>query len=343
MIPLAARTGSIALSSARDGVTYIITGPGNYSHQGTVPDQLPNLPVGVYQLSTQLEDWKLPAETLTLHPDENLQEAVKIPYATLTVESVPPGATIRDGHTVLGQTPLTLKDQRPGSLHLSVDLPPYTLQRLDVDLPASGSVSKTVTMAKDKDFVAASGIAMVWIPNGEFWAQKYLMRQSFFEAIARYNPSYFRRPDRPVESISWDHAMAFCDKLTDFERQAGKLPAGYHYTLPTESQWSAFSADADINQAATSRTNSRSSTQDVGYSEPNKYGLYDTIGNVWEWCLDNYDDKGDHSLRGGDWLSSAADFPDGGNAQRGCLGLCGPLYRIPCGAGAAVRSGERGT
>jgi hypothetical protein len=310
VIPLAARTGSIALSSAQDGLTYTITGPGNYSHQGTVPDKLPDLPVGVYQLSSQFEDWKLPAETLTLHPDENLQAAIKIPYASLSVQSEPPGATVRNGHTVLGQTPLTLTGQRTGTLHLSVDLPPYVIQWVDVDLPASGNVSKSIKLVRDKDFVGASGVEMIWIPSGGFWAEKYPMRQSIFEKVGRYNPSYFRRPNRPVEDISWDNAMAFCDKLTEYERTAGRLPDGCHYTLPTESQWSIFSADADIDQAATSRGTPLSSTQDVGYSEPNKYGLYDTIGNVWEWCLDNYDDKGNHSLRGGNWLSSTADFPD---------------------------------
>ena len=309
IIPLAQRTGSITLSGNHDGLTYTITGPNDFSHQGTLPDKLPNLPVGVYQLNAQLADWKIPGETLTLHPDQDLQELVKVPYATLALQSEPPGATVRNGRTILGQTPLTLKDQRPGPLHLSVDLSPYTLQQLDFDLPAFGNVNKTVTLAKDKDFVGASGVEMVWIPTGGFWAEKYQMRQSIFETVARYNPSYFRKANRPVESISWDAAMAFCDKLNAFERQAGRLPAGYHYTLPTESQWSQLSADADIDQGATSRATPLSSTQDVGYSEPNKYGIYDTLGNVWEWCLDTVDDKGDHSLRGGSWLSSSDNFP----------------------------------
>lgn len=111
--------------------------------------------------------------------------------------------------------------------------------------------------------------------------------------------------------------MAFCDALNQYEKKAGKLPAGYHYTLPKESQWETFSADADINQAATSRATTLTATQDVGYSEPNKYGLYDTIGNVWEWCLDNYDATGDHTLRGGCWLSSTADFPNSETRQAG--------------------------
>ena len=151
---------------------------------------------------------------------------------------------------------------------------------------------------------------MVWIPDGGFWAGKYLVRQRDFETVAGYNPSTFRNPNLPVDTVSWESAMAFINKLNDYERKAGKLPQGYHCSLPKESQWETFSADANIDLAATSRLATLTSTQNVGYSEPNKYGLYDTIGNVWEWCLDDFDDKGDHSLRGGSWLSSAEHFPN---------------------------------
>ena len=234
---------------------------------------------------------------------------INSPYATLILNSTPPGATVRSGHTVLGVTPVTVPNLRPGTEHLSFDLPPYTFQRVNVDLPQSATISKSVTLTRGKDFVAACGLPMVWIPGGNFWAAKYVMPQSEFEKVAKYNPSFFRKPNRPVENISWINANAFCDNLTDYEKAAGTLPAGCHYALPTESQWSTLSADADIDQAATSRNNSLSSTQDVGYSEPNMYGIYDTLGNVWEWCLDTVDDQGDHSLRGGSWLSSSDNFP----------------------------------
>ena len=46
----------------------------------------------------------------------------------------------------------------------------------------------------------------------------------------------------------------------------------------------------------------------VGYSEPNKYGIFDSLGNLWEWCSDT-DPQGNHSLRGGSWLSSPDNFP----------------------------------
>ena len=194
-------------------------------------------------------------------------------------------------------------------MELSIDLPPYPLQRLAVSLPESGTISKQITLKTGKDFIAACGMPMVYLPDG-YWVGKYEVTQRVFESIAGFNPSTFHRPNHPVETVSWEQAMSFCEKLNAEEQRAGKLPHGYHYTLPNESQWDAFTADASLDQAATSRTNTRSSTEDVGASEPNKYGLYDTIGNVWEWCLDSVDEKGTHTLRGGSWLSSAANFPN---------------------------------
>jgi hypothetical protein len=320
-IPLVAKTGDLSLTSPQSNVTYTLSGPGDYSHQGQVPDTLEKLPVGDYTLNVALGDWKLPAIPFTLNDRDNLQKDIKFPYGKVNLSTVPPGATVREGHTILGQTPLTLKQVQPRELHLSIDLPPYTLERLDLLVPDFGNVTKQITLKQDKDFIAACGMPMVWIPDGGFWVGKYEFKQDDFEKVAGYNPSVFRRPDRPVESISWESAMAFIDKLNDYERKAGKLPSGYHYSLPKETQWDLFNADADIDQAATSRINTLASTQEVGYSEPNKYGLYDTLGNVWEWCLDDFDDKGNHTLRGGCWLSSAEHFPTADTRNAG-----GPKY-----------------
>jgi len=308
-INLVQKTGNLSLTSPQSGVTYTLTGPGNYSHDGQVPDKIQNLPMGDYQVTVSQADWKLAPLVVTIHDHDNVQKEIKFPYANVSLSSTPSGATVRDGRTVLGQTPLSLTQLRPRDLHVSVDLPPYTVQQVDIHVPDFGNVIKQVTLHQNKDFIASCGMPMVWIPDGGFWAGKYLIRQSDLETVGASDPSTFRRPDRPVETISWEAAMAFCESLNQYERKAGKLPSGFHYTLPKEAQWEMFSADANIDLAATSRVTTLAATQDVGYSEPNKYGLYDTIGNVWEWCLDNFDDKGDHSLRGGCWLSSQENFP----------------------------------
>jgi len=307
-IDLGQKVGNLSLSSSQPDVTYTLTGPGDFKRDGQLPDNIQNLPIGSYQLIVRQHDWKLQPITVVIHDQENAQKDIKFPFASLTINSVPPGANVRVGHTLLGKTPLSLPQFRPGNVNLSVDLAPYTVQHIALSVPEFGNISKEVSLTKDKDFVAASGIAMVWIPDG-YWAGKYEVRQSEFETVAGYNPSFFRKANKPVESISWEAAASFCDKLTQYERKAGRLPNGYRYALPTESQWSTFSADADIDQAVMSRSGiSLSSTQEVGSSEPNKYGLYDTLGNVWEWCSD-VDDRGNHSVRGGSWLSSTENFP----------------------------------
>ncbi len=320
-IQLVQKTGDLSLTSPQSDVTYKLTGPGDYSHEGQLPDKLDKLPIGDYLITVSQQDWKLPPLPITIHDHETAQKEIKFPYGSVSILSTPPGATVREGRAVLGKTPLSLTQLRPRNLHLSVDLPPYTIQRFDLPVSDFGNVSKQVTLQQGKDFIAACGMPMVWVPDGGFWVGKYLVRQSDFETVDGKDPSTFRRPSRPVETISWDGAMAFCGMLNDYERKAGKLPQGYRYTLPKESQWSLLSADADINQAATSRATPLASTQDAGYSEPNKYGIYDSIGNVWEWCLDDFDDKGDHSLRGGCWLSSAEHFPSAETRNAG-----GPKY-----------------
>jgi len=314
-IQLVPQLASLSLSTPEDGVEYTLTGPNGYTHSGQMPEKLENLAVGDYQLSVRQGDWQLPLIPLTLHDRDALQKEVPFPYGSATITSSPSGATIRNGNSILGQTPLSLARLHPGEMNLSADLFPYTVQRFVVNVPNYNSVTKQLTLIHGRDFMSATGVPMVWIPDG-FWAGKYDVTQRVFENVMDYNPSTFRRPDRPVETVSWANAMAFCEKLNQEEAKEGKLPKGYHYTLPTESQWETFSADADINLAAMSRSVVLSSTQDVGASEPNKYGLYDTLGNVWQWCLDD-DGQGDHSLRGGNWLSSADNFPSADTRSAG--------------------------
>ena len=142
VIPLVQLTGNLSMTSPQSGVTYVLTGPNGEMHQGALPDKIADLPVGAYQLVAKQHDWTLPPMTVNLHSQENLQETVKFPYATLALDSAPSGATVRNGHTILGRTPLTLNDLHPGTMHLSFDLPPYTLQRFDIDLPDFGNVNK---------------------------------------------------------------------------------------------------------------------------------------------------------------------------------------------------------
>jgi len=79
-----------------------------------------------------------------------------------------------------------------------------------------------------------------------------------------------------------------CERLTHNDAAAGILPQGYKYTLPTASQYDIFVDNAALDDSVTSLDTMRKSTEEVGSKGANSYGLYDTRGNVYEWCEDWY-------------------------------------------------------
>jgi formylglycine-generating enzyme required for sulfatase activity len=100
------------------------------------------------------------------------------------------------------------------------------------------------------------------------------------------NPADFKGNTRPVEQVSWQDAVAFIQKLN-------ALGDGFEYRLPTEAEWE-YAARAgttgdyagDLDAMAWHDGNSQGATHPVGQKQPNKFGLYDMHGNVWEWCAD---------------------------------------------------------
>jgi formylglycine-generating enzyme required for sulfatase activity len=150
-----------------------------------------------------------------------------------------------------------------------------------------------------------------------FYLGKYLVTQSEYEALTGKNPSWFSSSGGgkekvagtetgrfPVENISWEDAVAYCEKLTD--RHRGK---GWTFGLPSEAEWEyACRAGTTTPFHFGSELNGRQANCDgnypygtdekgpylqrtsrVGSYEANKWGLYDMHGNVWEWCRDWYD------------------------------------------------------
>ena len=108
-------------------------------------------------------------------------------------------------------------------------------------------------------------------------------------AVMGTNPSAFTgEPRRPVDSVSWSDAVAFCDRLSLLEGVAVGT-----YGLPTEAQWE-FAARAGTTTARYGTTdelawfasNSSASTQAVAGKAPNGWQLYDMLGNVAEWTAD---------------------------------------------------------
>jgi formylglycine-generating enzyme required for sulfatase activity len=91
---------------------------------------------------------------------------------------------------------------------------------------------------------------------------------------------------RPVRFVSYNAAVAFCDWLTE---QFPLSLTGFEARLPTEAEWEwAAHLNASEGYDAVFGDSAMSTPLPVGSSEPGKLGIYDLLGNVWEWTADWY-------------------------------------------------------
>ena len=180
-----------------------------------------------------------------------------------------------------------------------------------------------------------------WRVNlGPFLIAQYVVTQEVYALTGHVHAPHIA--NQPVTDVSWYDAIRFCNALS----QLANLEACYTmhnvdeiefhsdangYRLLTEAEWQfacmagKAAAPSDLNSIAWYRDNADESVHPVGQKQPNAWGLYDMIGNVWEWCWDVFDPEvyGPYRVfRGGGWLDPA----------RACRASCRrkshPTFRI---------------
>ena len=122
----------------------------------------------------------------------------------------------------------------------------------------------------------------------EFWMGQVPVTQRQWQAVMNNNPSYPSdlNPDAPVNLVSWEDTQKFIAKVNDLQRR-------WVVRLPTEAEWE-YAARAGtkpetyapLNDIAWYKGNYTGTTHPVGKKLPNAFGLYDMLGNVWQWCND---------------------------------------------------------
>jgi len=153
-----------------------------------------------------------------------------------------------------------------------------------------------------------------------FYLGKFVITQKQYQAVMNYNPSEFIGGQRPVEQVSWDDAIAFCDQLSQ--------KTGKSYQLPSEAQWeyacragtttpfhfgetmttALGNYDANFTYGCGPQGDYREETTDVGSFSPNAFGLYDMHGLVWEWCQDIYQKNYNRTRKDGSSRIDGADY-----------------------------------
>jgi formylglycine-generating enzyme required for sulfatase activity len=156
-----------------------------------------------------------------------------------------------------------------------------------------------------------------------YYLGKYQITQVQYRAVMGTNPARFKGDEIAVDQMKYSNALAFCSRLS-------KL-VGVPVTLPTEAQWEyacragtntpyySGTSERDLDRIAWYRDNSRETVHRIGEKEPNAWGLYDMLGNVYEPCIDyitnasklkSIDPEGQRpttysAARGGAWMEPA--------------------------------------
>jgi formylglycine-generating enzyme required for sulfatase activity len=143
---------------------------------------------------------------------------------------------------------------------------------------------------------------------GSFYLDRYPVTQELFTKVLGVNPSKRKDPKNPVERTQWTDAARFCNRCSELD---GLTPcydlttwacnfAADGYRLPSEAEWeyacragseakySFGDAERELAEYAWLKPHSQGKPHPVGQKRPNRWGLHDMHGNVWQWCNDWY-------------------------------------------------------
>ena len=331
-VPLVRSVGTVTLSTEPVGMDYAIRG--EVTRTGRTPAEL-NLPTGRYDITFRRPGWPEQAKTVEVRKGASVNATAEFVPGSLELTSVPNGAEVWAGGKQVDVTPYRVAEALPGRYDYELRLPRHKPATATLTVQARQSVRENVRL-EAKLFPEAGqphenslGMKFVPVPGTNvlfsIWETRVQDYQQFVNETRREwpKPDFSQGSTHPAVMITHDDAVSFCQWLTEAEQREGRLAPNQEYRLPTDAEWSIAVGPDEFpwgNQwpppqgagnyadeaAKRARYTSKSiisgyddgfaATAPVGSFTPNRHGLYDMGGNVWE--------RIDHKQ--GDWFRGAS-------------------------------------
>ena len=366
-------SGSIEINSSPMEANIYIDG----KSYGQTPNFINNILIGTHTLKLEKAGCTPITKTITIKENETLTVNEKLQTGKeITIKTDKSGDKVYVDGNYAGLSPVTTS-LAFGSHNIKAERDGKTVSKT-INVSQSGGDNSVMLAFSSNETFTVNGVSftMIKVEGGTFsmgatseqgsdaysdekpvhsvtLSDYYIgeteVTQELWEAVMGTNPSSFKGSQKPVERVSWNDCKEFITKLN---RLTGK-----NFRLPTEAEWEyaarggnkskgyKYSGSNTIGNVAWYTDNSGSTTHNVKTKSPNELGIYDMIGNVWEWCEDWYDSyssgsqtnptgpsSGSHRVsRGGSWSYSAS-YCRVSNRNFGSPGIRGNFlgFRVVC-------------
>jgi serine/threonine protein kinase len=303
-----------------------------------------DLPARAHELIARFDGWPEEKQTFTVEAQKENPAHFVFANGSVKITSAPAGATVVADGKELGQTPY-IDEVRPGDVTYELRLAGYKPTSVTGKVEPQQQAFLAARLEKSIGPVAGqpftNSLGMKFVPVGDVRISAWETRVQDYDAFCRATGKYrepvdiHQEPTHPVVKVNWFDAVAFCNWLTQKERDEDFLEDRQSYRLPTDREWSiAVGLTNEIGATPEARDGKikneypwgkqwpppggvgnygaqqrKGTTMPVACFKPNAFGVYDLGGNVWEWCQDTY--KGNNAtgrdwgvLRGGSWATT---------------------------------------
>lgn len=305
---------------------------------GNISQAIPSLVASPRRLQKDLEPWQGSApEPANLAPSEP-----EFPKSAPPEPEVPT-LEVSDSGELYSYESVSVDEYGTGRSQVKFSTPSHKALRLETPI---GPVTLRLVSIVGGQFVLGAPATEVGHDPSQppqtiaavdsFWMSVHPITQGQWRAVALLptvnldldpNPAYFTGNDRPVERVSWQEAVEFCDRLNELVKTDPAQPGLRRYRLPTEAEWEYACRAKTTTPFHTGQTLTtdlanyngtkpyrqepvgqfRGTTTAVGaFGKANDFGLYDMHGNVLEWCSPNREISSKDAwrvVRGGSWQS----------------------------------------